>query len=315
MKHEFQSFEEQLNILKSKKKVVFLSLEDEENLKEYLKRYNYINVINPYKIYFFDNKIDGNHIYNSETNYTEYISFFKKDIEYSFDILKHVLFFEKYLGTTISYRLSNSLSSNSKYFEVVKEESIKILKDKRRFDNDDININYYSEDFQRRLELLKYEFSETDMFYFKKAYNIMCFEDKVRNDYKIDNISENDWFYNVNFMSFEDVLFLFKILNSKDQNLIIKEIIGKQISIIDFNKVTRNIKKLRNKLAHFENLTVVINKQFDTDENVYIKSGTKAINTIKNVFIYQGLEIPEYVNEIDRLYKFRLNKYRSLCLI
>lgn len=86
----------QIEYLKKNKKVTFNSIH-EQQARDILFKYNYINVITPYKHHFskFDKdgkevKIDGKHIYERDVEFSEYFNFFKNErSQYPTIIKKH----------------------------------------------------------------------------------------------------------------------------------------------------------------------------------------------------------------------------------
>ena len=312
MKLEFKSYSQQIKKLKEEKNVVFETLEDEKIFTTLLKRNNYINVINPYKIYFLTGKNDCGHIYDNKTDYREYMKYFEFDLEVSHQLLKVVFELERFFSTTVSYNLTKALSVNSKYFDEVTEKSftnpilLKSFKDKEIFDE------YYTSDFQAKLMILKVSASHNEFSEIKKAYDIFQFKERVRNEYRIDDISKNEWFHKINFMSFEDVLFLYKVMSYEDQLLIAKDIAGREIPVEHFKGMIRKIKKLRNKLAHLENLTIIINKQLETESPEKIIKGMKIFNTIENTYKFLQKDNPDFFIKLKDLYKIRLDKYSKI---
>ena len=82
-----KKLEEQIEYLKNNKRVCF-NVIDEKNAKDILFKYNYINVISPYKHYFakLNNKkevikMDGNHVYERDVEFNEYYELYKSERE------------------------------------------------------------------------------------------------------------------------------------------------------------------------------------------------------------------------------------------
>jgi hypothetical protein len=148
-----------------------------------------------------------------------------------------------------------------------------------------------------------------------RAYEITEFKDRVAEKYNIIDVSESKWFLNINFISFEDLHFLFKILDRPIQNSIIFDLTGKSLSVEHFNTNIRNVKKLRNKLAHIENLTIIVNKQLITESHEYIVKGKRVFTTIK--FIYETIEErinTKLTNKLEKNYEIRVEKYKNIGL-
>ena len=80
-----KSTTEQIEHLKENKRVTFNEISEDE-ASELLLRYNYINIISPYKHHFaqLDNKKqvvkkDGRHIYEVDVDFSEYYTCFKEE--------------------------------------------------------------------------------------------------------------------------------------------------------------------------------------------------------------------------------------------
>lgn len=78
-----KTLEEQIEYLKSNKRVRF-NIIDEKSAKDILFKYNYINVISPYKHHFAKLnskkeviKVDGNHVYERDVEFSEYYELYK----------------------------------------------------------------------------------------------------------------------------------------------------------------------------------------------------------------------------------------------
>lgn len=115
-----KTLEEQIEHLKKKKRVVFNNM-NEEISKEQLLRYNYINIVTPFKYQFLETdakkqpiKVNGNHLYNSDVDFNEYYKLFKKERDDYPIIIQNILEFEIHFKSIVShyiltaYKLENS---------------------------------------------------------------------------------------------------------------------------------------------------------------------------------------------------------------
>lgn len=111
--------EEQIEYLKENKRVQF-NVINEEDAKDILFKYNYINVITPYKHRFakLNNKkevikVDGNHVYEKDVEFSEYYELYKNEHEKYSIIATNIMHFETLFNSILSYRiLTNYLIKN-----------------------------------------------------------------------------------------------------------------------------------------------------------------------------------------------------------
>lgn len=110
--------QEQIEYLKTNKKITFNSIH-EQQARDILYKYNYINVITPYKHHFskFDKdgnevKIDGKHIYERDVEFSEYFNLFKNErLQYPI-IIKNILGYELRFKSIMAYRILTSTEIN-----------------------------------------------------------------------------------------------------------------------------------------------------------------------------------------------------------
>lgn len=138
-----KTLDQQVDYLNSKKRVQF-NLIDEDEAKEILLRYNYINVISPFKYKFakLDNqknpiKIDHNHIYERDVEFKEYYDYFIEERKYYPVIVTNILDFEIHFKSILAYYIltTNSLIkvNDFKFFlESLKLRSLSSNYDKRK---------------------------------------------------------------------------------------------------------------------------------------------------------------------------------------
>nr|VZR98316.1 hypothetical protein MF5295_00721 [Mycoplasma feriruminatoris] len=126
---EFKTFEEQIEILKSRGLVIT----DEQEAIEILKKENYYNIVNGYKELFLkksSNNEEDRFIEN--TNFNELYSLFLFDRELRTIILKYILIFERDFKTTIAYNFSKKYNKDNRidsylYPENYRDDYIDVL--------------------------------------------------------------------------------------------------------------------------------------------------------------------------------------------
>ncbi|WBX35873.1 Abi family protein [Mycoplasma capricolum] len=126
---EFKTFEEQIEILKSRG----LIISNEQKTIEILKQENYYNIVNGYKDLFLKKSLDNNQdIFIENTNFDELYSLFLFDRELRSILLKYILIFERDFKTTIAYNFSRKYNKNNRidsylYPENYKDNYIDVL--------------------------------------------------------------------------------------------------------------------------------------------------------------------------------------------
>ena len=115
-----KTLEEQIEYLKSNKRVRF-NIIDEKSAKDILFKYNYINVISPYTHHFAKLnsnkeviKVDGNHVYERDVEFSEYYELYKSEREKYPIISKNIILFETVFKSIFSYRVLTSYTLESK---------------------------------------------------------------------------------------------------------------------------------------------------------------------------------------------------------
>lgn len=106
-----KTIDEQIEYLKTNKRVKF-NIIDEKEAKKILFRYNYINVISPFKHHFakLNNKkevvkVNGNHVYERDVEFSEYYALYKKERRLYPEIATNVMYFESQFNSILSYRV------------------------------------------------------------------------------------------------------------------------------------------------------------------------------------------------------------------
>ena len=113
-----KTINEQLKYLNEKKRVQFNQM-NEETAGHKLLKYNYINVITPFKHKFakLDDKkevikINGNHVYEGDVDFKEYYDFFINGRKQYPIIVANILNFEIHFKTIISYNILTGYEIN-----------------------------------------------------------------------------------------------------------------------------------------------------------------------------------------------------------
>lgn len=112
---------DQISYLKDEKNIYFDRI-DEEEAKDLLLRFNYINIITPFKFYYFikDNKgfpikdSLGKHQYPKKTDFSQYFDRYKKERSTYPVIFKNIYEIESNLKSQISYIFLNKYDTSSK---------------------------------------------------------------------------------------------------------------------------------------------------------------------------------------------------------
>lgn len=110
---------EQLQYLNEKKRVQFNEM-NKEMAENKLLQYNYINVITPFKHKFAKldkkkevEKINGNHIYEKDVEFSEYYHFFIDERKKYPIIIKNILNFEIHFKSIVAYHILTSYNINN----------------------------------------------------------------------------------------------------------------------------------------------------------------------------------------------------------
>ena len=124
--------QEQIEYLKANKRITFNSIH-EEQARDILFKYNYINVITPYKHHFSKRDKDGNevkndgkHIYERDVEFSEYFNLFKDErLQYPI-IIKNILGYELRFKSIMAYRILTTTEINDENELVAYLESIRL---------------------------------------------------------------------------------------------------------------------------------------------------------------------------------------------
>ncbi|MDO4594907.1 MAG: Abi family protein [Tissierellia bacterium] len=109
----FRSFENQVNILKSRN----LKFKDDEKAQYILSQINYYTLINGYKNIFLDKEADCER-YRDKTTFEEIYALHELDRELKMVLLKHLLRFEKVIKTSCAYHFSQFYDGIYPYLQI-----------------------------------------------------------------------------------------------------------------------------------------------------------------------------------------------------
>lgn len=125
---------EMINHLKENKNITFQNNIDEKKAQDILLQYDYINIITPFKYFsctkikgdsgtLIPKKINGNHIYEFETSFDEYVNKFREEREKYPKIYESIIDFELKLKSIIVYHVFNdfNISSEESYCDFFDE--------------------------------------------------------------------------------------------------------------------------------------------------------------------------------------------------
>ncbi|SRX61034.1 Abi family protein [Mycoplasma mycoides] len=255
---EFKTFEEQIEILKSRG----LIIKDEQKAIEILKQENYYNIVNGYKDLFLKNTLnDKEDVFIENTTFDELYSLFLFDRELRSILLKYILIFERDFKTTIAYNFSKKYNKNNI-----------------------IDSYLYPENYRDNyVEVLNF---------ISSINNIIVSKSEKSNYIRhyIENYGHIPLWVAVNIMSFGNMSFMFKILKDEDRNQIIlfyvmrflsqnnKKVIPTKFRSETFLSGLKILNLARNICAHEERM---YNAQFD-------RVKTKEISRLLEYSDYDG---------------------------
>ena len=289
MSKPFKTIDEQIEILKLRG----LIIEDEERAKKHLLMYNYYNVINCYSKY-----LSNNNFYLKGANFNEIIQIHMFDEEIKSTLFKYLIEIEKHLKSIISYIFSkNHSAQNYPYLYT------------SNFRDDDLlsNTNLIS-------KLAKI---------IREKSNAKLPPNSIKH-YKNQHQNIPLWVLS-NYMSLGETILFFQRMKDSDQNEVAKEFsvflnenlsLGKNVKLSssDFLSILKNIKELRNVIAHNNKLL-----GFECRENIrYIKElhSKYSINSndkkqdIYNIFIAMQAVLSK--NQYGRMHNTLLSRIKTL---
>ncbi|MDQ0567844.1 Abi family protein [Mycoplasma yeatsii] len=184
---EFKTFEQQIEILKSRVSVI----EDEQKVIEILKQENYYNIINGYKDLFLDDNKNDKECFKNGTTFDEIYSLFLFDRELRSIILKYILLFERDFKTIMSYNFSQKYNTENRVDSYLYPQN-------------------YRDDYVNVLNFIS------------TVNNIITSKSEKTSSIKhyIQQYGHVPLWVVVNIMSFDNMSFMFKILKDSDKNYI-----------------------------------------------------------------------------------------------
>ena len=198
------SIEEQVDYLEKNKRVVYNEC-SKEKAKNILLRYNYINVITPYKHRFAEKdntgeviKKNGSHIYNRNISFDEYYKLYKEErLKYPI-IAKNVIWFESQFKSILSYHIFNTFHfKNSNDVEMfLNDASSKILLSKLYSESRKANMIKSINNLHTTIENFHDIYCMFDHISLGDALNLYCglknnIQNKIFNDCKQFNLNLN----------------------------------------------------------------------------------------------------------------------------
>ncbi|WFQ92048.1 hypothetical protein MFERI14815_00664 [Mycoplasma feriruminatoris] len=185
---EFKTFEEQIEILKSRG----LIITDEQKAIEILKKENYYNIVNGYKDLFLKSNSIDKELFIDNTHFDELYSLFLFDRELRTILLKYILLFERDFKTALAYNFSKKYNKNNRIDSYLYPEN-------------------YRDDY---IDVLNF---------ISSINNLIVLKSEKTNYIKhyIENYGHIPLWVVVNIMSFGNMAFMFKILKDVDKNKII----------------------------------------------------------------------------------------------
>ncbi len=190
-----KTIEEQIEYLKENKRIRF-NIINEKDAKEILFRYNYINIISPYKHRFakLDKKKEvikenGNHVYEREVEFSEYYELYNSERKKYPIISKNIISFETIFKSIFSYRVltTYTFEEENDIYQFLALIRLRIPKNQK-----------YS---LKRIEHMNNQIKKMEM-NVSKYHDIYCFFDR---------------------MSLGQILTIFCGLDYKEQDLIFKD--------------------------------------------------------------------------------------------
>lgn len=114
-----KNISEQIQYLNEKKRVQYNNM-DKDSASDKLLRFNYINIITPFKHKFAQLndkkeviKVDGNHVYENDIEFSEYYDLFVKERKTYPTIIDNIMYFELQFKSITAYYILNRYSINN----------------------------------------------------------------------------------------------------------------------------------------------------------------------------------------------------------
>lgn len=167
-----KKLDEQIEHLRMNKRVQY-HLMDETEAKDKLLRYNYINVISPFKHHFAKKdkkhkviKINNAHVYEKEVEFKEYYDYFRNERDKYPIMIKNILYFDIHFKSMMAYHILTNIKI---------EDSIELEIFLNSLEN---NLNTLPTRYHRRLSHMRLQLFnlKNDI---SKFGNIYCFFDRM----------------------------------------------------------------------------------------------------------------------------------------
>lgn len=209
-----KTLDEMIQHLKNSKNIVFNDI-SEENAKTILYKYNYINVITPFKYKYAKNEkgklikdSKNNHIYLKEVEFSQYYSHYLKERTNYHIIYHNIIVFETMFNSILSYELItnyNLIDTNQlKALILQLKNNNTILKDNL---NKVKSINRVFDKIIKETNEIKNIYNYLDNLTLNQAYTIYRFIDKEIKLKIFKYLSEVDMTFNrTRFNQFENIL-------------------------------------------------------------------------------------------------------------
>lgn len=176
--------------LKENKKITFKGAIDENKAKDILLQYDYINIISPFKYYScakvdgqsgtkVPRKENGNHIYEEETSFDDYVDCFKKERQEYPKIYESIIDFELKLKSIIVYHVFNEYQITSQeaycnFFDILKINA-------RNYPNRASNLIDDFSKLQEKSDRIDNFYNHFDHMSLKNHSNIFhCLEEEIK---------------------------------------------------------------------------------------------------------------------------------------
>ncbi len=341
MLKEYKTVDELITILRQRK-VQFKDEIDVEIMKDYLNKYSYNSVINPYKVLYCSKILEnGSHVYEIDASAKEIINFFERSLEFNNILFKWINKFEYNFSTSLTKIYTGD-------FIEVKSEILEDIKDKYNIEVSKINTwlrkeavevmsnisnnktteykynNIYRKNYVDKIET-SYSGAENifdaiqQLKNLNRKYRDISFEEDTKIKYiGVDNQQNLKDFFNESEnkirysyfhgskdkINFGDKIILFKLLPSKYQNLIMKDLRKLKYDDKGKYKISRtydnfvfdlnNLKGIRNQVYHINSINYFQYKDTRTEfyKHQYkaLLSG-KAISKVKSNFSFENTKI------------------------
>lgn len=361
MLKEYKTVDELITILKQRK-VQFQDEIDVEIMKEYLNKYSYNSVINPYKVLYCSKILEsGSHIYESEVSAKEIINFFDRSLKFNNILFKWINRFEYNFSTSLTKIYTGDfLEVKSEILEDIKGKyNIEVNKINTRLRKEAVEVmdnissrqttEYkYNEIYRKNyVNQIETQYSGPENIFnaiqklkeLNKRHKEISFEKDTKIKYiEVDNQKNLKDFFNESEnkirysyfhgskdkISFGDKIILFKLLPSKYQNLVMKDLRKLKYNDKGKYKISRtydnfifdlnNLKGIRNQVYHINSINYFQYKDTRTEfykHQYNALSSDKAISKVKNSFSFKNTKMFRLIKFLKLDEKCELNTYTN----